>query len=48
MLPLNSLSDFGFMFLWDVKSPRLLSRSEKALVGGWVHGGTGVQVLGSL
>lgn len=38
MLPLNSISGFGFIFLWDVKGPRLLSRSEEAPVGGWQGG----------
>ncbi|KAK2111480.1 Unconventional myosin-XVIIIa [Saguinus oedipus] len=33
MLALNSTLGFGFVPLWDVKGPRLLSWSEKALVG---------------
>lgn len=36
MLPLSGTWGFGFIFLRDVKSPRLLGRSEGALVGGWV------------
>lgn len=31
---LNSTLGFGFVPFWDVKGPRLLSWSEKALAGG--------------
>lgn len=46
MLPLNSALGLDFLFPWDGKGSRLLSRSEEDWrVGGWAPGGAGVRFL---